>query len=94
MTRSARLLGKAGRGLIVVALAISVYNVATAQDPGREAARAGGGARGRVRRLRRRRSGGRAGLAGPGPRSRGRGAFVGGVIFALGADLAFDDLWN
>jgi hypothetical protein len=92
VTRGARVLGKAGRGLIVVALAVSVYNVATAEDPGREAAHEvvgiGAGFAGSV-------AGGAAAglLCGPGaPACVAIGAFVGGVLFALGADYSFDKL--
>ena len=87
---AARRLGRVGRGLIFVAIAISVYNIATAEDPGRETAREavgfGAGFAGSVA------GGALAGLAcGPGaPVCVAIGVFVGGALFALGADLTFD----
>jgi hypothetical protein len=92
VTAMARNFGKVGRGLIVVALAVSVYNVVTADDPGREVAREavgfGAGFAGSVA------GGALAGLAcGPGaPACVAIGAFIGGVVFAIGADLSFDEL--
>ena len=94
VTRWARGLGRAGRGVVVVAIAVSVYNIATADDPAKETAREGvglgAGFAGSVA------GGALAGLAcGPGaPACVAVGAFVGGVLFALGADFSFDKLAN
>jgi hypothetical protein len=85
-----RTLGRAGRGLIVLSIALSVYSVATAEDPWEAAARESvvtstsilGGVAG----------GAAAGLAcGPGaPVCVAVGAFAGGVIVAFGVDFAWD----
>jgi hypothetical protein len=82
-------LGVAGRALVAVSIGLAVYNVATAEDPARAAVREGavvgsgvlGGMAG----------GAAAGLVcGPGaPVCSGIGIIVGGVLFALGADLAW-----
>lgn len=83
-------LARIGRGLVFVSLAIAVYNVSTAEQPGRAAAREGvvlgAGFVGSVA------GGAAAGLAcGPGaPVCVALGAFVGGALFAFGADLSFD----
>lgn len=75
-----------GRGLIVVSVAVSVYNVATAQNKAaaatREVAMTGAGIAGSIA------GGAVAGLAcGPGaPVCVTIGAFVGGAIFVLGAE--------
>lgn len=74
-----------GRGLIVVSIAVSVYNIATADDKvqaaGREVVYTGAGLAGSVA------GGAAAGLmCGPGaPVCVTIGAFVGGAIFVLGA---------
>ena len=87
-------LGKAGIGLLVVSLAIGAYSVATSDRPGREAARQGtgllAGFLGSVG------GGAAAGLAcGPGaPVCVAVGAFVGGLVFTVGADITFEWLWN
>lgn len=84
-----RRLGVGGRALLAVSIGLAVYNVATADDPASAAAREGavlgsgvlGGMAG----------GAAAGLVcGPGaPVCSGIGIVVGGVLFALGADLAW-----
>ena len=80
--------GRAGRGLLLVGVAISIYTVATADDPvaaaGHEGAVWGAGVAGGVA------GGALAGLAcGPGaPVCVTIGAFVGGVAAALGVDFA------
>ena len=80
---------RAGRGLLVLSLAISVYNIATAEDhwaaAGHEAAVTGAGIAGGVA------GGALAGLAcGPGaPVCVTIGAFVGGAAAAFGVDFAF-----
>lgn len=93
-TAFATKLGRLGKGLAVASLAISVYNIATAENKVRATAKEGttllggfaGGAAG----------GALAGLAcGPGaPVCVTVGAFVGGVIGALGTDYAFDSVWE
>lgn len=83
---------KLAKGLLVVSLAISVYNVATADDKvralGNEGVMIGGGFAGGA-------AGGAAGLlCGPGaPVCVTIGIFVGGVLGALGADFAFDSIF-
>lgn len=78
---------RAGRGLIVLSVAVSVYNVATADDhleaAGREVAVTGAGIAGGVA------GGALAGLAcGPGaPVCVTVGAFVGGALAAFGVDF-------
>lgn len=80
---------RAGRGLLVLSLAVSVYNIATADDhwvaAGKEAAVTGAGIAGGVA------GGALAGLAcGPGaPVCVTIGAFVGGAAAAFGVDFAF-----
>lgn len=87
-------LGRLGRGLLVVTVAISVYRVATSEDKmeaaGREGAGLGGGILGGAA------GGAVAGLAcGPGaPVCVTIGVFVGGVLGALGGDYAYDWLGN
>lgn len=87
ITATMRTVSRAGRGLLVLSIGISVYTVATSDDPG-EAARhegavtlagIGGGAAG----------GALAGLAcGPGaPVCVTVGAFVGGALAAFGVDM-------
>lgn len=82
-------LSRVGRGLIFLSLAISVYNVATAEDQvtaaGREVAVTGAGIGGGMA------GGALAGLAcGPGfPVCVTIGVFVGGALGAIGVDLLF-----
>ncbi len=79
-----------GRSLFVAALAVSIYEVATSDTPGktavREGAALGAGLAGSVV------GGAAAGLVcGPGaPVCVGIGAFVGGAMFALGVSFAWD----
>ena len=93
-TAAARNLGRVGRGLIVVSIALAAYSVATSDRPGREAAKQGAnfgiGFLGSVA------GGAAAGLVcGPGaPVCVGVGAFIGGVAFAFGTDVTFDWLWK
>jgi SPP1 gp7 family putative phage head morphogenesis protein len=83
-------LGKLGRGLGALSLSISVYNIATAEDPisqtVEEGAVLGGGFLGGAA------GGAAAGLiCGPGaPVCVGIGAFVGGALGALGVSWWFD----
>ena len=80
-------LSRAGRGLLVLSVAISVYSIATSDDPvratGRELAVTGAGIGGGIA------GGALAGLAcGPGaPVCVTVGAFVGGALAAFGVDL-------
>ena len=80
-------LSRAGRGLLVLSVAISVYSIATSDDPvratGRELAVTGAGIGGGIA------GGALAGLAcGPGaPVCVTIGAFVGGALAAFGVDL-------
>ena len=82
-----RKLSPVGRGLLVVSIGLSVYTVATADDPGdaagRELAVTGAGVGGGIA------GGALAGLAcGPGaPVCVGVGAFVGGALAAFGVDF-------
>lgn len=82
-----------GRGLVVFSAAVAVYNVATAEEPGRQAvkegATAGAGVLGGMG------GGALAGLAcGPGaPVCVAIGVFVGGALAAAGAEVAFDAPW-
>ena len=93
-TARAALFGKVGKGLLIVSLAIAVYNIASSDRPGREAAKQastlGAGFLGSVA------GGAAAGFAcGPGaPVCVTIGALAGGIVFAVGADLSFDWLWN
>ena len=86
-------LARVGRGLIVFSVGIAVYNIATAEDQGRQAvkegATAGAGILGGMG------GGALAGLAcGPGaPVCVAVGVFVGGALAAFGADFAFDRAW-
>lgn len=90
----AKNLGHAGRSFVAITIAISVYNIATADDKlratAKEGAVIGGGILGSVA------GGAAAGLAcGPGaPICVGIGVFVGGVMFALGAEITYDSFWN
>ena len=91
-------LGKLGRGLLVISLAIVIYNVATAEDKmkavTREAVGLGGSVGGGV--VGGALAGGGATLAGgwaagPGyPIVVGIGVFAGGIAGAFGADFLFD----
>ncbi|PKQ11550.1 MAG: hypothetical protein CVT70_13675 [Alphaproteobacteria bacterium HGW-Alphaproteobacteria-1] len=78
-----------GRGLIVLSIGVSVYNIAVADDPGaqalQEGAVMGGGIAGGIA------GGAAAGLVcGPGaPVCVGIGAFVGGALAAFGVSLFF-----
>lgn len=87
VTTTMRNLSRAGRGLLVISIAISVYTVATAEDKttaaGREVAVTGAGIAGGIA------GGALAGLAcGPGaPVCVTVGAFVGGALAAFGVDL-------
>ena len=78
---------RAGRGLIALSIAVSLYNIATAEDPlrqaGREVAVTGGGLAGGAA------GGALAGLAcGPGaPVCVTIGVFIGGALGALGVDF-------
>lgn len=93
MNIKAARLAKAGRALIFVSVAFAVYNVATAEDKGRQVVKegttAGAGILGGMA------GGAAAGLAcGPGaPVCVAVGVFVGGGLAAFGADLTFDWLW-
>ncbi len=87
VTATMRRLSRAGRGLLVLSIALSVYNIATADDKmnaaGRELAVTGGGIGGGIA------GGALAGLAcGPGaPVCVAVGAFVGGALVAFGVDF-------
>lgn len=89
ITARMRTVSRAGRGLLVLSLAISVYVVATAEDKGEalvhEGAVVGAGIGGGML------GGATAGLAcGPGaPVCVAVGAFVGGALAALGVDYFF-----
>lgn len=93
-TNLAKTLGRAGKGFIALTITISVYNIATADDKlkaaGKEGAIIGGGLLGSIA------GGALAGLAcGPGaPICVGIGIFVGGVMFAVGSEIAYDNFWN
>ena len=86
-------LARVGRAFIVFSTALAVYNVATADDKGRqvvkEGATAGAGVLGAMG------GGALAGLAcGPGaPVCVAVGIFAGGALAALGADSLFDWIW-
>ena len=86
----AKHLSKAGRGFVLLSAALAVYNVATAEDKGKQAAKegatAGAGVLGGMA------GGAVAGLA-FGPVGVAVGIFVGGVIAAAGADVAFEAKW-
>lgn len=83
-------LARVGRGLALAAVAIAVYNIAAAEDKGRAVAKegvtVGAGFAGSIA------GGAVAGLAcGPGaPVCVTIGVFVGGALFAFGADAGFD----
>lgn len=87
VTANMRLLSRAGRGLLVLSIGLSVYTIATADDKldaaGHELAVTGAGIAGGVA------GGALAGLAcGPGaPVCVTVGAFVGGALAAFGVDL-------
>lgn len=92
--RIAMQLGEAGKGLIVISIALSVYSVATSDRPEREAAKQGVGIG--VGFLGSLAGGAAAGLVcGPGaPICVGVGAFVGGLVFVVSSDFAFDEIWE
>ncbi|WP_144635582.1 hypothetical protein [Bordetella genomosp. 13] len=87
VTQTISRLSRAGRGLIVISIALSAYNIATADDKvsatGREVAVTGAGIGGGIA------GGALAGLAcGPGaPVCVTVGAFVGGALAAFGIDM-------
>ncbi len=93
-SKLAKTLGRAGKGFIALTITISVYNIATADDKlnaaAKEGAVIGGGLLGSIA------GGAAAGLAcGPGaPVCVGIGVFVGGVMFAIGSEIAYDSFWN
>jgi putative peptidoglycan binding protein len=93
-TNLSRNLGRVGKGLLIVSIAFASYEVMTSNRPGREAARQGvgigAGLGGSIA------GGALAGLAcGPGaPICVGIGALVGGIAFAVGADVTFTWLWR
>jgi hypothetical protein len=93
-TAAARNLGKVGRGLVLVSIAMAAYSIASSDRPGREAVKqgttAGLGFLGSLA------GGAAAGLVcGPGaPVCVGIGAVIGGAAFAFGADMSFDWLWE
>ncbi|MQX35885.1 hypothetical protein GHC57_05065 [Roseospira navarrensis] len=89
ITARMRTWSRAGRGLIVLSIGLSVYNIATSDQPGqtavREVAVTGAGIGGGIA------GGALAGLAcGPGaPVCVTVGAFVGGALAAFGVDMVF-----
>lgn len=92
-TNGAKWMGRAGRGLFVMTIAISVYHIATAEDKVRatfnEGIAIGGGVAGATAL-------GSAGLA-CGPAAIACvpiGIFVGGILGSIGADWAFDKIWK
>jgi hypothetical protein len=92
-SNSAKWMGRAGRGLFVLTIAIAVYHIATAEDKVRASANEGvaiGGGMAGATAL------GAAGLfCGPAAIACVPiGIFVGGVIGAVGADWAFDKIWK
>lgn len=94
MNIKAAQLAKAGRALVFVSVAFAVYNIATAENRGRQAVKegttAGAGILGGMA------GGAVAGLVcGPGaPVCVVVGVFVGGGLAAFGADVAFDGVWH
>jgi hypothetical protein len=86
-------IARVGRALLFASVAISVYNIATADDTGRQIAKegvsAGAGVLGGMA------GGALAGIAcGPAsPICVTIGVFVGGAMAALGADAGFDWVW-
>jgi hypothetical protein len=93
VSASAARWGKLGRGMLVITLAISIYNISTSDNIWRTTAREGAGLAGGLA------VGAGAGAAagwvtGPGyPVTVGVSAFVGGVLGALGMDYVFDEIW-
>lgn len=92
-SNGAKWVGRAGRGLFVLTITIAVYHIATAEDKVRAAANegvaVGGGVAGATAL-------GSAGLV-CGPAAIACvpiGVFVGGVLGAMGADWAFDQIWR
>lgn len=92
--RVGKSLGRAGKGFLVVTIAVSIDNISTAEDKlkatAKESAVLGGGLLGSVV------GGAGAGIAcGPGaPVCVTVGVFIGGAMFAIGADYTFDSFWN
>jgi len=90
----ARRMKVAGRAFLMLTIAISVYNITAAEDKTKAVAEEGavisGGFVGSVA------GGAAAGLAcGPGaPLCVGIGIFLGGFMFAAGADYMFDQFWR
>lgn len=93
-TKLAKYIGIAGKGLIAMTITISTYNIVTSDDKviatAREGAMISGGLLGSVA------GGALAGCAcGPGaPICVSIGVFVGGVMFAIGTEFAFDAFWR
>jgi len=92
-SNGAKWMGRAGRGLFVLTITISIYHIITAEDKVRatanEGVAVGGGMAGAA-------AFGVAGLA-CGPAAIACvpiGVFVGGVLGAMGADWAFDRIWR
>lgn len=92
-SNGAKWMGRAGRGLFILTVAIAVYHIATAEDKVRAAANEGaaiGGGLAGATAL------GAAGLV-CGPAAIACvpiGVFIGGVLGAMGADWAFDQIWR
>lgn len=89
----AKVLGSAGRGFIALTLVVSAYHLYAADNKAKavaaEGAVLGGGLLGSL-------AGGAAGglACGPGaPVCVAIGVFVGGVMFAVGSQIAFDSFW-
>ena len=87
-------LGTAGKGILVISIALAVYSIASSERPGRETVKQGVGAG--VGFLGSLAGGAGAGLVcGPGaPICVGVGVFVGGLFAVLGTDFAFDEIWE
>ena len=92
-TRTARNLGRLGRGFALASIAFAVYNISQAQDKVRQSAKEAGTSGAGI--LGGAMGGAAAGMVcGPGaPVCAAVGIFVGGVLAAAGFDLAFDALW-
>jgi hypothetical protein len=90
-SNGAKWMGRAGRGLFVLIITIAIYHIAVAEDKVKAAVNEGvaGGMAGAA-------SLGAAGLL-CGPAAIAcvpLGVFVGGVLGAVGADWAFDKIWD